>query len=104
MTAPEPAFEAPWHARLFALTVELNEAGHFAWSDWATAFGETLQRHGLTRELDGGDDYFLAWLETLEQFLKQRDVTDPTELKAVREGWERAYLHTPHGAPVRFEL
>ena len=34
-SAPEPVFEAPWHVQLFALTVHLNEAGHFVWGDWA---------------------------------------------------------------------
>ena len=47
MTAPDPAFESPWHAQVFALTVYLNEAGHFAWPDWAQRFGATLARHGL---------------------------------------------------------
>ena len=67
MTAPpEPVFAEPWHAQLFALTVHLNETGRFTWADWASRFGATLARHGLSRELDGGDDYFAAWLETLE--------------------------------------
>ena len=42
MTQPQPRFDAPWHARVFALTVALNEAGHFAWSDWAAAFGAKI--------------------------------------------------------------
>ncbi|QUJ77142.1 nitrile hydratase accessory protein [Sulfitobacter albidus] len=97
---PEPAFEAPWHAQLFALTVHLNEAGHFGWGDWAEAFGATLKRHGLARELDGGDDYFNAWLETLETFLIARDMAEAGALGEMRAAWERAYLATPHGAPV----
>ena len=98
---PEPAFAEPWHAQVFALTVHLNEAGHFSWASWAEAFGATLQRHGLTRDLDGGDDYFRAWLETLEHLLSQRDLADPAELARLRQAWEAAYLATPHGAPVR---
>ncbi len=103
MTAPAPAFEAPWHAELFALTVHLNEAGHFGWADWAERFGATLKRHGLTKELDGGDDYFTAWLETLEAYLDEIGLSSPGQVEALRGAWEAAYLATPHGAPVRLD-
>lgn len=98
---PEPAFEAPWHAQVFALTVHLNEAGHFEWGTWAERFGATLKRHGLTRELNGGEDYFAAWLETLESFLDEIGMAAPADVAALREAWEAAYLSTPHGAPVK---
>lgn len=97
---PEPAFEAPWHAHLFALTVHLNETGAFDWPDWAARFGATLKAHGLGRELNGGDDYFTAWLETLEAFLAEQKVALPQDLRAMRAAWEAAYLSTAHGAPV----
>ena len=98
---PEPAFSEPWHAQLFALTVHLNEAGLFAWPDWAGAFSETLARHGLAKELDGGEDYFNAWLETLEGMLAKLELADPGRVERVRAAWEAAYLATPHGDPVR---
>ena len=100
---PEPVFEAPWHAQVFALTVHLNEAGHFAWGDWAERFGATLKQHGLTRELNGGEDYFAAWLETLEGFLAEIGLAEPARVDALRAQWEAAYLRTPHGAPVRLK-
>lgn len=100
MTPPEPVFEAPWHAQVFALTVHLNEAGHFVWADWARRFGATLRQHGLERELNGGEDYFLAWLETLEGFLAQTDIAAPDQVDGLRRAWEAAYLRTPHGEPV----
>ena len=98
--APEPAFSEPWHAQLFALTVKLNEDGHFAWPDWAARFSETLKAHGVNKELDGGDDYFQAWLETLETFLAENGQAAPAEAAAMKTAWEKAYLSTPHGAPV----
>ena len=98
---PEPAFEAPWHAQVFALTVHLNEAGHFGWPDWTQAFGATLKRHGLGKELDGGDDYFHAWLETLEAMLRDKGLAEGRAVEEMRAAWEAAYLRTPHGAPVR---
>ena len=100
--APIPkAFAEPWHAQLFALTVYLNEAGLFAWPDWAAAFGATLRRHGLHKDLDGGDDYYQAWLETLEALLSRQGIATPDDVAAMKAAWEQAYLHTPHGAPVR---
>jgi nitrile hydratase accessory protein len=101
VTKPEPAFSEPWHAQVFALTVHLNETGRFSWPEWAAAFSATLARHGLDKELDGGDDYFLAWLETLETFLSAAGITDTGEVEAIKQAWEAAYLSTPHGAPVR---
>jgi nitrile hydratase accessory protein len=100
---PEPAFEAPWHAQLFALTVYLNETGVFNWPDWAARFGATLKRHGLTSDLNGGDDYFGAWLETLETLLAETGMAQADALEKARTAWEAAYLRTPHGAPVTFD-
>ncbi len=100
-TVPEPAFLEPWHAQLFALTVHLNDSGRLDWGDWAARFGATLAVHGLDRDLDGGDDYFNAWLETLEAILADVGAAAPDEAAQLREAWRQAYLNTPHGAPVR---
>lgn len=102
-SAPEPAFSEPWHAQVFALTVFLNEAGHFDWPDWAARFSKTLATHGLAKELDGGDDYFIAWLETLEGMLAESRQAAPEDVERFRAEWERAYLSTPHGEPVRLK-
>lgn len=103
MTAPEPVFTQPWHGQLFALTVHLNEAGYFAWPDWATRFSQTLATHGLAKELDGGDDYFTAWLETLESLLADLGQAAPADVEQMRAAWESAYLTTPHGDPVHLK-
>jgi nitrile hydratase accessory protein len=108
MNAPEPVFEAPvfeapWHAQLFALTVHLNEAGHFVWPDWAERFSATLKWHGMAKDLNGGDDYFAAWLETLEGFLAEVDMAAPAAVEEMRSAWEQAYLSTEHGKPVTLD-
>ncbi len=100
LSAPEPVFQEPWHAQVFALTVSLNEAGRFSWADWVARFSQTLRRNGLSRELDGGADYFDAWLETLEAILAEAGNASPQEVALVRRDWEEAYLSTPHGDPV----
>ncbi len=99
--APEPVFQEPWHAQVFALTVHLNESGAFQWTEWVTRFSATLARHGLERDLNGGDDYFMAWLETLERLLAEQDSAPAQETSEIRAKWEAAYLATPHGQPVK---
>ena len=42
LPSPEKAFDAPWHAEVFALAVHLNEGGYFDWPEWASRFGENL--------------------------------------------------------------
>lgn len=98
---PEPVFQAPWHAQLFALTVHLNEAGHFNWPEWTERFGATLAWRGAARTLNGGDDYFMAWLETLEGLLADRHLANPQQIDDLRSAWQAAYLATPHGQPVK---
>lgn len=98
--APEdaPAFDEPWQAQLFALTVALHEAGRFAWPEWADAFGARL-RHGAS----DGSDYFDIWLATLEGLLVARGDAGPEELAALAAAWQRAAQATPHGRPILLE-
>jgi nitrile hydratase accessory protein len=103
-TPQPPAFAEPWHAQLFALTVHLNEQGRFTWPDWATCFGAELKARGHARELDGGDDYFEAWLAALETFLIQRGLAETETLASLKTAWQSAYLTTPHGQPVHLDL
>ena len=94
-------FDDPWQAQLFALTVALSEAGHFSWPDWTVAFGATLKAQGAERSLDGAADYYSAWLDTLEVLLARTGAAPAAEAAAMKAAWERAYLSTPHGQPVR---
>ncbi len=103
MIPSPPTFQEPWHAQLFALTVHLNEAGRFAWPDWAARFSATLKAHGMAKDLDGGDDYFTAWLETLEVLLAEKGWAEAAQVAKMRDAWEQAYLRTPHGAPVHLD-
>ena len=81
--------------------MHLSEAGYFDWVTWVSRFSATLKAHGLNRELDGGDDYFNAWLETLEGVLADLGQVSPAQVERMRAAWEAAYLGTPHGDPVR---
>lgn len=104
MTDAPGQFDDPWQAQLFALTVALSDAGHFSWADWTVAFGATLKRHGTSRELDGGTDYFNAWLETLEALLNRSGMAASADVAKMKEAWEEAYLTTPHGQPVKLKM
>ena len=102
--APQPVFEQPWHAQLFALSVALHARGEFTWSEWTKRFGAQLKKNGAGQELNGGDDYFAAWLDTLEAFLVERNPKDRQQLSALRAAWKEAYLSTPHGSPVDINI
>ena len=51
--------------------------------------------------LDGGDDYYSAWLAALEALLQGHDVAGAPEIEQMASDWRQAYLETPHGNPVR---
>ncbi|MCC5999621.1 MAG: nitrile hydratase accessory protein [Pararhodobacter sp.] len=95
---PDSPFAEPWQARVFALTVAMNEAGHFAWTDWAAVFGRHLQG---TR--DGAGDYWRAWAAALEEMLTQAGIADDAGVAALAERWQAAAHATPHGQPINLE-
>ena len=97
---PEPAFSEPWHAQVFAITVALKAAGHIECSASSERFGAPFKANGLAKELDGGADYFNAWLETLEEFLAETGIAGTGALQQLQTAWTEAYLSTPHGPPV----
>ena len=107
-----PAFNAPWQAQVFALTVALNEAGHFSWADWAKYLGqEVAARSGASDhsgralpaidDLQANDAYFECWTAALERLLEDRRIAPPLALSALRQAWRVAAEKTPHGQPIR---
>lgn len=101
MSAPQPVFAAPWHAEAFAIAVTLEGRGCFTWPEWTEVFGAVLAEQGQDRALDGGDDYFLAWIAALERICTSKGLAESEGLARIKSDWEAAYLATPHGAPVR---
>lgn len=101
MTAPELAldgtadapFDEPWQAQLFALTVALNEAGHFSWSDWADVFGPRVQHQEAS-------DYWQIWSEALIALLEARGIAGARDVIALTQRWQEAARATPHGQPI----
>ena len=93
MTAPEAPFDEPWQAQVFALTVALNEAGHFTWSEWTATFGPRVQR------AEAGD-YWRIWSEALIALMEARGMAGAGEVAALAERWQAAARATPHGTPI----
>ncbi|WP_375175604.1 nitrile hydratase accessory protein [Pseudooceanicola sp.] len=102
-----PHFFAPWQAKLFALTVHLNEGGHFTWGDWVTAFsariGSAAPLPDAATPEDHAEDYYLTWLDTLEAVLTERGMAEAAVIREMAETWRRAARATPHGTPIRYE-
>jgi nitrile hydratase accessory protein len=103
--SPEKVFDAPWHAEVFALAVHLNEGGYFDWPEWAGRFGENLAAAktveiGVGEGLDGSDDYYQIWLQTLIELMQEKGLVDAKMLASIKAQWREAYLTTPHGKPV----
>ena len=103
--SPEKVFDAPWHAEVFALAVHLNEGGYFDWPEWAGRFGENLAaaktaKIGVVEGLDGSDDYYEIWLQTLTELMQEKGLVDAKMLGSIKAQWREAYLTTPHGKPV----
>jgi nitrile hydratase accessory protein len=93
-----PAFEEPWQAIAFALAVHLSERGAIPWSEWSAALGREIQAAvGDPAQVDG---YFQHWLRALERICAEQGMVNPAEMRMRQEEWRRAYLETPHGAPV----
>ena len=103
--SPEKVFDAPWHAEVFALAVHLNEGGYFDLAEWAGRFGENLAaaktvKIGVGEGLNGSDDYYQIWLQTLIELMQEKGLVDAKMLASIKAQWRDAYLTTPHGKPV----
>ena len=103
-------FGQPWHAHVFAFALKLSQAGHFTWSEWSEHFGRRLRKAVAadgsandTRPMPEVDSatYYDVWLGALESLLIQRGLASAADLAELKEAWTEAYLHTPHGMPVK---
>lgn len=96
MTQPDAPFDAPWQAQLFALTVALNEAGHFTWSEWAAVFGPRVQQVAA-------DSYWDVWCQSLVVLLQDKGIAAAAEVQTLTNQWQAAARATPHGQPITLD-
>jgi nitrile hydratase accessory protein len=90
---PQHAFDQPWHARAFAMVVELHERGLFTWQDWAATLAASIAA-------DPDRDYYESWLDALEAITTRDDLLDRASIVATQAEWLRAAARTPHGATI----
>ena len=95
-----PVFAEPWQAQAFALTLNLHEAGHFTWSEWAETLGAEIEAARARGDPDLGDTYYQHWLAALERLAAQKGLVSRGDMGVRKAAWKQAYLHTPHGEPV----
>ncbi|MDE2488251.1 MAG: nitrile hydratase accessory protein [Alphaproteobacteria bacterium] len=95
--ADGPVFAEPWQAQAFALAVQLNRQGIFAWTEWAEALSEQLKAAGPS---DDGSRYYECWLAALERLVAAKRLAGAEALAQRKQAWEAAYRRTPHGKPV----
>ena len=98
-----PVFREPWEAQAFALTLNLYEAGHFTWREWAETLAAEIRAAQAGGDPDLGDTYYRHWLAALERLAARKGLLGTADLDARRAAWERAYRATPHGEPVRLK-
>ncbi len=98
-----PVFREPWEAQAFALAVELSQAGHFTWDEWASALGQEIKAAQSSGDPDLGDTYYHHWLAALERLVTDKGLVVPGDMRNRRDAWELAYLDTPHGQPVKLK-
>jgi nitrile hydratase accessory protein len=72
----ELVFDAPWQSRAFGMAVSLSQAGYFTWE----AFRRELARSIAEKGQNGVDEYYLRWLDALEESLAIRNLYDSTVL------------------------
>ncbi len=93
-----PAFDEPWQAQTLALADLLVRRGLVSPARWAEALGAEIAALGA--EPDDRETYYRAVLAALERVLTENGAVTRAELEERERQWERAYLNTPHGAPV----
>ena len=79
------AFDAPWQARAFALTVALRRTGEFPWDAFQTRLVEELEASADTADVStdatGAEAaYYEAWLAAFERLLLEEGVLDDEAL------------------------
>ena len=98
----EPVFGAPWQGQLFAITLHLSETGNFSWKEFVDVFSMMLKRKNKnSKSVSADNDYYACWLEALEELIVKKNLGNAKNLSFFKHEWEKAFLKTPHGDPVK---
>ena len=99
----DKVFNEAWHAQTLALADTMVKAGHFTANDWASTLGAALKDADAQGDPDNTETYYHCAISALEQLVQAHVEIDPMTLTKRKATWERAYLATPHGQPVKLE-
>ena len=94
------AFDEPWQAHAFAMTLLLHERGVFTWTQWASTLAAEIRRAAEEGRADDGNGYYQHWLAALEQIVTDRRLATGEQIHAMEHAWEAAAARTPHGQPI----
>ena len=99
LAPPGEVFDEAWQAQTLAMADSLVRAGHITATDWAEALGAELKAAERAGHPDTLDTYYTAALTALEKLSAAIGISADDQ-STRKSQWTRAYLNTPHGAPV----
>lgn len=100
VNANGPAFDHPWQAQAFSLTVHLHKKGLFSWADWVRIFSDEIKASPALHGESVNDTYYRQWLAAMEKLVAVLGLTVSDDISRRTDEWRQAYLNTPHGQPV----
>lgn len=100
INADDHAFDYPWQASMFSLTVNLYKVGLFPWSQWVEIFSNEIKRSPRLQDESINDAYYRQWAVALEAMLGTLGLITGDDVEEAAQVWRQAYLNTPHGMPV----
>ena len=94
-----PVFAEQWQAEALAMADLLIQEGRVDAKVWAQTLGDQLAQ--WQAEEDSAENYYQAVLAALQVVLRDGELLAEPEIELRQGEWERAYLSTPHGEPVK---
>lgn len=96
----EPVFDEPWQAQALGLAISLSERGVFSPTDWSSALGKAHRELIGQGSPDVAATYYEAVALALQRLVSDVESFSDDMIEERTDAWRRAYLNTPHGAPV----
>ncbi len=90
----------PWQAEVLALSIALQETGHFSPAEWSTILADEIEKARAAGDPADGSTYYNHVLAALERIVAENALLPIEAIAQRRSDWEDAYRQTPHGQPV----
>ena len=98
-----PVFDEPWQAQVLAMADALVAGGKIKPHIWSETLGAELRILENSGAPDTPGTYYVAVLRAVEKLAAEIAGITESSVAGRCEDWKRAYLATPHGAPVELE-